>query len=437
MQKPQDRLPGTRPGPNYPPRNFNNNSPKPVTPVPVISDGSSSFLAGATVALPLRLFLGLSFVAAGVDKLADPQFLDPNAAGYIGTQLSGFAAHSPLKFILTNLAVPNATFFGIIIMLGELAIGLGTLLGLFTRTAAFFGLLLSLLLWLTASWEVSPFFLGSDLPYAMGWLVLLIAGAHPVFSLDGQLQKRKAQDAAPKGVEVVQGWNQPLPALANSTAPTDIARRRFLVMTGALVVAGMATGVAWAKTWHDENEGNSAAGNTATLPTQPTAANNSSTTAPTASSNPTAAAPTTAASSAPTPAQPANGASNTPATTTQPAVTKSNTTTTAPAISGKVLANISSLAVGDGRKFTTPDTGEPAILIRGTDGSVKAFSTTCTHEGCDLSYVKTAQALVCPCHGAQFSAQTGAVTRRPARLPLTSYKVQVDGSGNIVYLQNQ
>jgi thiosulfate dehydrogenase [quinone] large subunit len=377
-------------------------------------------------------------VAAGVDKLADPQFLDPNAAGYIGTQLSGFAAHSPIKFILTNLAVPNATFFGLVVMLGELAIGLGTLLGLFTRTAAFFGLVLSLMLWLTASWEVTPFFLGSDLPYAMGWLVLLIAGAHPVFSLDGQLQKRQAQNAAPKGVEVVQGWNQPLPAMANNAEPVDIARRRFLVMTGALVVAGMATGVAWAKTWHDENEGSGAAGNTAaTLPnptTQPTAANNAPATAPAAASNPTAAAPTTAAGSATLPAQTTSSASNTPATTTKPAA---NTTTAAPAISGKVLASISSLAVGDGRKFTTPDTGEPAILIRETDGSVKAFSTTCTHEGCDLTYVKTAQALVCPCHGAQFSAQTGEVTRRPARRPLTSYKVQVDGSGNIVYLQNQ
>ena len=35
--------------------------------------------------LPLRLFLGVTFVYAGVQKLSDPGFLHPGAPTYIGT----------------------------------------------------------------------------------------------------------------------------------------------------------------------------------------------------------------------------------------------------------------------------------------------------------------------------------------------------------------
>ena len=48
------------------------------------------------VLLPLRLFLGVTFVYAGIQKLTDPQFFQPNAAGYIGHQIAGFATQSLL-----------------------------------------------------------------------------------------------------------------------------------------------------------------------------------------------------------------------------------------------------------------------------------------------------------------------------------------------------
>ena len=49
---------------------------------------------------PLRLFLGVTFVYAGIQKLTDPGFLHPGAATYIGTQLHGFAAGTPGGFLL-------------------------------------------------------------------------------------------------------------------------------------------------------------------------------------------------------------------------------------------------------------------------------------------------------------------------------------------------
>src|ERR671937_1041825 len=127
--------------------------------------------------LPLRLFIGATFVYAGLDKLTDPTFFDHNAPTYIGQQMAGYVrTGSPLSWLLTNLAIPHATFFGALIALGELWVGLATLAGLLTRVAALGGLALNLTFYLTSSWAIHPYFMGPDLPYALGWLTLLLAG---------------------------------------------------------------------------------------------------------------------------------------------------------------------------------------------------------------------------------------------------------------------
>jgi Rieske Fe-S protein len=44
--------------------------------------------------LPLRLFLGGTFVYAGLQKLLDPGFLTQGAPTYIGSQLSALCTHA-------------------------------------------------------------------------------------------------------------------------------------------------------------------------------------------------------------------------------------------------------------------------------------------------------------------------------------------------------
>ena len=56
--------------------------------------------------LPLRLFLGVTFVYAGWQKLSDPGFLTPGSATYIGTQLHAFASGTPGGFLLRWFALP-------------------------------------------------------------------------------------------------------------------------------------------------------------------------------------------------------------------------------------------------------------------------------------------------------------------------------------------
>src|SRR5690242_21570085 len=91
---------------------------------------------------PMRLFLGVTFIWASLDKLFDPEFLDPNAVGYIGKQLAVAAGASPLGGFLTAVVVPNATMFGLLVMEGEPGIGLAVLAAWLQRSSAFMGLLI-------------------------------------------------------------------------------------------------------------------------------------------------------------------------------------------------------------------------------------------------------------------------------------------------------
>src|SRR5712692_1313219 len=102
--------------------------------------------------LPLRLFLGATFVYAALDKLTDPTFFDSRAPASIGQQMAGYVrTGSPLSALLTGVAIPHATVFGALIAMSELLIGMATLAGLLTRAAALGGLFLSLTFYLTSS----------------------------------------------------------------------------------------------------------------------------------------------------------------------------------------------------------------------------------------------------------------------------------------------
>src|SRR3981081_3423830 len=81
--------------------------------------------------IPMRLFLGVTFVYAGIQKLADPQFFKPTSPGYIGRQIIGFAHGSPLHGFLLQFVAPHSHFFGVLISSGEIAIALGALLRFF------------------------------------------------------------------------------------------------------------------------------------------------------------------------------------------------------------------------------------------------------------------------------------------------------------------
>ena len=134
-------------------------------------------LPSGAALFPLRLFLGGTFVYAGMQKLSDPGYLTPGASTYIGTQLRQFANGTPGGFILRALAIPHPGLAGVLAAVVELVVGVLTLAGWVTRLAALGGLAMNLLLFLTNSWTTYPYFLGSDIVFVFAWLPLVLAGA--------------------------------------------------------------------------------------------------------------------------------------------------------------------------------------------------------------------------------------------------------------------
>ncbi|MET9887766.1 DoxX family protein [Streptomyces sp. NPDC006430] len=143
--------------------------------------------------LPLRLFLGITFLYAGLDKLTDAAFLSATGDGSIGQQMEAVRDSAALPGLI-ELSSHDPVAFGTAMALGELAVGLGAMAGLLTRVAALGGALISLSLWLTVSWPTAPYYYGNDLAYLMAWTPLILAGA-PVLSLDALLHRRRRGSA--------------------------------------------------------------------------------------------------------------------------------------------------------------------------------------------------------------------------------------------------
>lgn len=139
----------------------------------------------ASLLWPLRIFMGLTFLYAGLQHLTDPAYFDPSKQGYIGNLVSQYAVGSPIHNFLLGIVVPNAVSFGYAVGIGESLIGVATLLGLFYRIASFAGLILNFTFFLSATWNAFPFYFGSDIVFVMCWFTLLMTGPQPNQSVDG------------------------------------------------------------------------------------------------------------------------------------------------------------------------------------------------------------------------------------------------------------
>ena len=74
------------------------------------------------------------------------------------------------------------------------------------------------------------------------------------------------------------------------------------------------------------------------------------------------------------------------------------------------------------------DVAGTKVTVANVNPHIHAFDDTCTHLGCSLAKGKLEGTTVtCPCHGSQFDVTSGAVLRGPARRPVRSRSVQVQG----------
>ncbi|MEU8275190.1 Rieske (2Fe-2S) protein [Microbispora bryophytorum] len=89
---------------------------------------------------------------------------------------------------------------------------------------------------------------------------------------------------------------------------------------------------------------------------------------------------------------------------------------------GGELAKTSDIPEGGGKVFKDQD----VVVTQPAAGEFKAFSATCTHQGCPVGSVSNNE-IVCPCHGSRFSAKDGSVVNGPAARPLAEKKITVSG----------
>ncbi len=154
------------------------------------SKNSRQALLSQNLLLPLRIFMGMTFIYAGVQHLTDPAYFDPSKPGYIGHLISQYAVGSPIHDFLLSTVAPNAVSFGYVVAIGESLIGIAALLGFLFRPAALAGLLLNLTFFFSATWNAFPFYFGSDIVFVMCWLTLLLTGPQAGLSIDSVIAGR-------------------------------------------------------------------------------------------------------------------------------------------------------------------------------------------------------------------------------------------------------
>ncbi len=326
-----------------------------------------------TALLPLRLFLGGTFLYAGLDKFLTPAFLREGGSGSIAQQLQGFTHSSPLTPLIQAVALPHPIVIGILIALAEIAVGIGLLLGIAYRLSALGGFLIGMLFFLTASWGTQPYYFGPDLPYAAGFLTLALVGRPGPYTIARSVDSLFSPvEPAPRRGYSRQQWREE----EADFSPTRRAFLQSVVVGAAALVVG---GAAFALT---RMAGTDAGGGDSL---------------------------------------PGGNGSGGGATATQGTGTGS----------GSSIGTVSQITQDGSLQFTDPSSGDPALAIQ-VNGQVQGYDATCTHQGCPVQYDPSQKIFACPCHGAEFDATNNAqVIAGPARAPLSPIKLTVDAQGNV------
>ncbi len=377
----------------------------------------------ARALLPVRFFFGATFVYAGMDKLIDPAFFDSSSPASIYGQLAAFVHVSPLA-PLVRIAEPFALPLGLLIALGEIAIGLGAITGLAYRAAATAGAILSLLFWLTASWTTHPYYYGPDLPYAFGWMALALAGHADLLVHRSVLEL---------GAWITDDWPGTLRSgagyhLRGRTAVVEASPlRRQVLQAGALgafavTVASLAVPLRILRPASSDGQVG-LAGDTGG-PGAGTGGDGSGAGIGTGDGSQ------------------GLGSEGSAALGGQPSPTPVVGTGSG-AGSGLTVASLSTVDQRGAARIRIPNdapapypAGDPGIIVKLANGKYVAYDATCTHQGCRVGWDAQDGVLLCPCHGAAFDPSNhGAVLGGPTNQPLLELQIVVDKQAGTISLK--
>jgi thiosulfate dehydrogenase [quinone] large subunit len=172
--------------------------------------------------LAARLFVGWKFLEAGWDKVTGSEWLNSTEGihGFLGAAGSPEATAGEHATVATWYAwLVNHIFLHIqgllayMVPLGEMAIGIGLILGIFTLGAAFFGAMLNLLFMLSGSLSASI----NPIMFGLGLMIMFAGSAAYVYGVDAVMLPRikewwtDRQDSAPTASEATLRVPDPTP----------------------------------------------------------------------------------------------------------------------------------------------------------------------------------------------------------------------------------
>ncbi|RLQ97497.1 DoxX family protein [Falsibacillus albus] len=146
----------------------------------------------------IRLYLGYTWLTAGLEKILGGEF---DASGFLQQALSKTSGSHPAVqpwwgFFLEHLILPNADVFTILVMWGELLVGIGLLMGCFTKTSAFFALLMNISYLFSGSTSTNP-------QLVLLTFFIIISGMNAgKWGLDGILSKNMNRNASQESSEI-------------------------------------------------------------------------------------------------------------------------------------------------------------------------------------------------------------------------------------------
>lgn len=137
------------------------------------------------VLLPLRIFMGLAWIAVSLDKLFDPQWYNGEILRlFFQEQVQNGDVLFPFyQSLILSVFEPYAALFSGIIVFAELYCGLAILLGCFTNLALMGGIFMSLNILLAGRVNLSAF-------YILAQVVLLGMNSGSVLGLDSLISRK-------------------------------------------------------------------------------------------------------------------------------------------------------------------------------------------------------------------------------------------------------
>jgi thiosulfate dehydrogenase (quinone) large subunit len=131
--------------------------------------------------LPIRVFVGVSFLDAGLHKLSDPGWTQGGASLLAYWQRAAAIPEAPARPAITydwyrdfiNFLINghHEGWFAWAITLGEIAVGLGLIFGVLTGIAAFFGAFMNMSFLLAGSASTNPVLFTFAIGLMLAWKV--------------------------------------------------------------------------------------------------------------------------------------------------------------------------------------------------------------------------------------------------------------------------